>query len=47
MKGRITGAGSTLLALLLMPGHPLLAIAAAAVATVVILAFLTGFVRAG
>lgn len=45
MKGYITGAGSALLALLIAPEHPLLAIAAAGVATVVVLAFWTGLVR--
>lgn len=45
MKGYTTGVGSALLALLLMPGHPVFAIAVSALTTVVILAFWTGAVR--
>lgn len=45
MKGFITGVASTLLAMPLLPGHPVLFILATVLLAVIILPFWTGLVR--
>ena len=45
MKGYITGVASVLVAMPLIPNHPVLFIVAVVLASVVILAFWTGLVR--